>query len=31
VFRQGAIVGELEREELEQEVILRLAMGISVN
>ena len=31
VFRQGAIVGELPREELEQEVILRLAMGVSVN
>ena len=31
VFRQGAIVGELDREELEQEVILRLAMGVSVN
>jgi ribose transport system ATP-binding protein len=31
VFRQGEIVGELDREELEQEAILRLAMGVSVN
>lgn len=31
VFRQGAIVGELDRDELEQEAILRLAMGVSVN
>jgi ribose transport system ATP-binding protein len=28
VFRQGEIVGELDREELEQEAILRLAMGV---
>jgi ribose transport system ATP-binding protein len=31
VFRQGAIVAELDRENLHQETVLRLAMGISTN
>jgi len=31
VFRHGAIVAELDRENLDQETVLRLAMGISVN
>src|ERR1700730_9205740 len=31
VFRHGAIVAELDRENLDQETVLRLAMGILVN